>query len=52
MYDTNKNGLLEDKEIRNYLVEAIHVNKRLTKRDVNNFIMGFDQNGDGKISKT
>lgn len=51
MYDQNRNGFLEDEEIRKYLNEAIHVNKKLTKTHVKEFMQTFDINGDGKISK-
>jgi Ca2+-binding EF-hand superfamily protein len=51
MYDTNKNAYLEDKELIKYLNDAIHVNKKLTKTHLKEFMEKFDVDGDGKISK-
>ena len=51
MYDKNLNGYLEDQQLMEYLKEAIHVKKRVTKSQINDFLGAFDQNGDGKISK-
>ncbi len=51
MYDINRNKVLEDEEIQKYLKDAIHVKRKLTKKDVQDFMGAYDKNGDGKISK-